>query len=82
MRCLHSFVFLSKEGKPIYMAVKGVVFDVTGGKGKWKVQPPSHDLLHKKDSFSKQPFKSSVHLARILLNHEQAVIWLRISKRL
>lgn len=31
--CFSSNV-LSKEGKPIYMAVKGVVFDVTGGKGK------------------------------------------------
>lgn len=26
--------YLSKEGHPIYMAVKGVVFDVTKGKGK------------------------------------------------
>lgn len=31
---LSLFVPLSKEDQPIYMAVKGVVFDVTGGKGK------------------------------------------------
>lgn len=33
MIILHYEDFWFQEGKPVYMAVKGVVFDVTSGKG-------------------------------------------------